>query len=104
MKNTESLYKGHYAMLNNNEILIAIDSLKAVKESKIKKFRLDILQNFNARYKKLDSDKRINSNLNKKRVLNTAIKKSQAILSNTQSINDELDFRNTIITKHRIEF
>ena len=38
MKNTESLYKGHYAMLNNNEILIAIDSLKDVKESKIKKF------------------------------------------------------------------
>ena len=42
MKNTESLYKGHYAMLKNNEILSSIDSLKEVKESKIKKFRLDI--------------------------------------------------------------
>ena len=104
MKNTESLYKGHYAMLKNNEILSSIDSLKEVKESKIKKFRLDILQNYKPIQKKLDSEKIVNSNLNKKRILNTAINKSQAILSNTQSINDELDFRNTIITKHRIEF
>jgi len=104
MKNTESLYKGHYAMLKNNEILSAIDSLIEVKESKIKKFRLDILQNFTPVQKKLDSEKIVNSNLNKKRIFNTAINKSQAILSNTQSINDELDFRNTIITKHRIEF
>ena len=104
MKNTESLYKGHYAMLKNNEILCSIDSLKEVKESKIKKFRLDILQNYKPIQKKLDSEKIVNSNLNKKRILNTAINKSQAILSNTQSINDELDFRNTIITKHRIEF
>ena len=104
MKNTESLYKGHYAMLKNNEILSSIDSLKGVKESKIKKFRLYILQNFKPIKKKLDSEKIVNSNLNKKRILNTAINKSQAILSNTQSINDELDFRNTIITKHRIEF
>ena len=104
MKNTESLYKGHYAMLKNNEILSSIDSLKEVKESKIKKFRLDILQNYKPIQKKLDSEKIVNSNLNKKRIFNTAINKSQAILSNTQSINDELDFRNTIITKHRIEF
>ena len=104
MKNTESLYKGHYAMLKNNEILSAIDSLIEVKESKIKKFRLDILQNFTPVQKKLDSEKIANTNLNKKRIFNTAINKSQAILSNTQSINDELDFRNTIITKHRIEF
>ncbi len=104
MKNTESLYKGHYAMLKNNEILSAIDSLKEVKESKIKRFRLDILQNYKPIQKKLYSKKIANSNLNKKRILNTAINKSQAILSNTQSINDELDFRNTIITKHRIEF
>ena len=104
MKNTESLYKGHYAMLKNNEILSSIDSLKEVKESKIKKFRLDILQNYKPIQKKLDSEKIVNSNLNKKRILNTAINKSQAILSNIQSINDELDFRNTIITKHRIEF
>ena len=104
MKNTESLYKGHYAMLKNNEILSSIDSLREVKESKIKKFRLDILQNYKSIQKKLDSEKIVNSNLNKKRILNTAINKSQAILSNTQSINDELDFRNTIITKHRIEF
>ena len=104
MKNTESLYKGHYAMLKNNEILSAIDSLIEVKESKIKKFRLDILQNFTPVQKKLDSEKIVNSNLNKKRIFNTAINKSQAILSNTHSINDELDFRNTIITKHRIEF
>ena len=97
MKNTESLYKGHYAMLNNNEILSATDSLKEVKKSKIKKFRLDILQNFNPTQKKLYSEKILNSNLNKKRIFNTAISKSQAILSNTQSINDELDFRNTII-------
>ena len=104
MKNTESLYKGHYAMLKNNEILSSIDSLKEVKESKIKKFRLDILQNYKPIQKKLDSKKIVNSNLNKKRILNTAINKSRAILSNTQSINNELDFRNTIITKHRIEF
>ena len=104
MKNTESLYKGHYAMLKSNEILSAIDSLKEVKESKINKFIADILQNFKPTQKKLDSEKIVNSNLNKKRILNTAINKSQAILSNTQSINDELDFRNTIITKHRIEF
>ena len=32
-------------ILKNNEILSAIDSLIEVKESKIKKFRLDILQN-----------------------------------------------------------
>ena len=104
MKNTESLYRGHYAMLNNNEILSAIDSLREVKESKIKKFRLDILQNFKPSHKKSDLEKIVNTNLNNKRLFNSAINKSQAILSNIQSINDELDFRNTIITKHRIEF
>ena len=104
MKNTESLYKGHYAMLNNNEILNAIDSLKIVKENKIKKFTLDILQNFNPTQKKINLKKIGNSNFNKKKIFKTAINKSQAILSNTQSINDELDFRSTIIVKHRIEF
>ena len=104
MKNTESLYRGHYAMLNNNEILSAIDSLREVKESKIKRFRLDITQNFKPSHKKSDLEKIVNTNLNNKRLFNSAINKSQAILSNIQSINDELDFRNTIITKHRIEF
>ncbi len=91
-------------MLNNNEILSAIDSLREVKESKIKRFRLDITQNFKPSNKKSDLEKIVNTNLNNKRLFNSAINKSQAILSNIQSINDELDFRNTIITKHRIEF
>ena len=34
MKNSELLYKGHYAMLNNNQLKYSIDSLNSILEKK----------------------------------------------------------------------
>lgn len=106
MRNTEKLYKGHYAMLNNKEINIAIDSLEKLKNNKLEKFKSDFFQNFNLQSIKSDREYK-NSSYNyfdRKKIFSTAINKSQSYLLKIQNIKDGVLFKNTIIVKHNIEY
>tara|TARA_B100000989_G_scaffold153406_1_gene114445 strand:- start:4663 stop:5913 length:1251 start_codon:yes stop_codon:yes gene_type:complete len=106
MRNTEKLYKGHYAMLNNKEINIAIDSLENIKNNKLEKFKSDFFQNFNLESIKSER-KHENSSfyyLDRKKIFLTAINKSQSYLLKIQNTKDDILFRDTIIVKHNIEY
>lgn len=106
MRNTEKLYKGHYAMLNNKEINIAIDSLEKLKNNKLEKFKSDFFQNFNLQSIKSDRQYK-NSSFNyfdRKKIFSTAINKSQSYLLKIQNIKDGVLFKDTIIVKHNIEY
>ena len=106
MRNTEKLYKGHYAMLNNKEINIAIDSLEKLKNNKLEKFKSDFFQNFNLQSIKSDREYK-NSSYNyfdRKKIFSTAINKSQSYLLKIQNIKDGVLFKDTIIVKHNIEY
>jgi|TARA_B110000263_G_scaffold148077_1_gene128442 lipopolysaccharide export system permease protein len=104
IKNSELLYKGHYAMLNNQQLLNSIDSLKnkvIIKEkliySRLEKnyhYKQDVNQNFNNDIIKI----------NKNRIYETAINKLRVLRSVCKSNSDDLEYKKKIISKHKIEW
>ena len=104
IKNSELLYKGHYAMLNNLQLLNSIDSLKnkvTIKEkliySRLEKnyhYKQDINQDFNNDIIKI----------NKNRIYETAINKLRVLRSVCKSNSDDLEYKKKIISKHKIEW
>lgn len=104
IKNSELLYKGHYAMLNNLQLLNSIDSLKnkvTIKEkliySRLEKnyhYKQDINQDFNNNIIKI----------NKNRIYETAINKLRVLRSVCKSNSDDLEYKKKIISKHKIEW
>jgi lipopolysaccharide export system permease protein len=104
IKNSELLYKGHYAMLNNQQLLNSIDSLKnkvIIKEkliySRLEKnyhYKQDVNQNFNNDINKI----------NKNRIYETAINKLRVLRSVCKSNSDDLEYKKKIISKHKIEW
>jgi lipopolysaccharide export system permease protein len=105
MKNSEKLYKGHYAMLNNKQLSSAIDSLQLNYHEKKRLFKSNIL----SKYKKeiiLDDNYKTSlvATKNKKEEYNIAINKIKALKSIAKSNKDELKYRKIIITKHKVEW
>tara|TARA_B100001758_G_scaffold247425_1_gene265198 strand:- start:7164 stop:8450 length:1287 start_codon:yes stop_codon:yes gene_type:complete len=102
--NSEKLYKGHYAMLNNKQLSNAIDSLQlkytekeaAFKENIFKKYKTDNISN-----SMIDT---INSLTQKKQQYNLAIQKIKRLKSATKSNKEDLKYKKIIITKHKIEW
>tara|TARA_B110000196_G_scaffold70037_1_gene59848 strand:- start:873 stop:2006 length:1134 start_codon:yes stop_codon:yes gene_type:complete len=104
IKNSELLYKGHYAMLNNQQLLNSIDSLKnkvIIKEkliySRLEKnyhYKQDVNQNFNNDIIKI----------NKNRIYETAINKLRVLRSVCKSNSYDLEYKKKIISKHKIEW
>ena len=104
IKNSELLYKGHYAMLNNQQLLNSIDSLKnkvIIKEkliySRLEKnyhYKQDVNQNFNNDIIKI----------NKNRIYETAINKLRVLRSVCNSNSYDLEYKKKIISKHKIEW
>lgn len=104
IKNSELLYKGHYAMLNNLQLLNSIDSLKnkiTIKEkliySRLEKnyhYKQDINQDFNNDIIKI----------NKNRIYETAINKLRVLRSVCKSNSNDLEYKKKIISKHKIEW
>ena len=103
-----SLYKGHYAMLNNEQLNFAIDSLKnsyqlrkeVIKTNIIKKFNINKLNNNNLQ--SLDSN--ILNKLSKIQVYDYSINKLKTLKSITNSQKSDLKYRGYIIRKHLIEW
>ena len=104
LKNSEMLYKGHYAMLNNKQLQYSIDSLnKKLEEKKILVYnRISENYNYNAN-NKLDSTLRTNKISNKK-ISETAINKLRILKSISNSNSDDINYKKSIIAKHKIEW
>lgn len=104
LKNSEMLYKGHYAMLNNKQLQYSIDSLnKKLEEKKILVFnRISEKYNYNTD-NKLDSTLNLNKISNKK-ISETAINKLRILKSISNSNSDDINYKKSIIAKHKIEW
>ena len=104
MKNSEQLYKGHYAMMNNRQLTSSIDSL----ELKYKEKKILFKQNISSKY----TNEAISNTLyegnkkteKEKKKYDLAINKVRTLQSITKSNKDDLKYRQTIITKHKIEW
>ena len=104
MKNSEMLYKGHYAMLNNKQLSYSIDSLNNKLTDKQNLIKVRVAENY-----KYDANSRSDSvvllnNLNNKRIHETAINKLRILKSVSKSNADDLNYKKTIIAKHKIEW
>ena len=101
--NSEKLYKGHYAMLNNKQLLNAIDSLENRYEEK----KSDFQKNIKNHYNNIVQDSTFNNsiyNKTKKQQYNIAINKIRTLKSIIKSHRDDLKYKKIILTKHKIEW
>jgi len=105
INNSEALYKGHYAMLSNQQLTTAIDSLTMKFEERKITFTENITDKYSS---KLIVDSIVNfepfSAVKKKQQYNIAINKLQTLKSIAKSNKDDLEYRKIIITKHKIEW
>ena len=103
--NSEKLYKGHYAMLNNKQLILAIDSLEINYIDKLKLFSKNIINKYKT---STEVDSSINFNTlpanENKQQYDIAINKLSSLKSVANSNKDELEYRRVIITKHKIEW
>ena len=104
MKNSEKLYKGHYAMLNNQQLEKAIDSLQ-LKYQQSKQLFID---NISSKYKNVivgNSSHTDSLSIRKNKLeYNFAINKVRTMLSVIKSNKNNLKYQQTIITKHKVEW
>ena len=105
MNNSEDLYKGHYAMLSNKQLDIAIDSLNIKFQDQKEIFKINIVEKYNSKYE-IDSLFILNdlSLVKQKQQFDIAINKLRTIKSIVRTNKDNLDYRKLIITKHQIEW
>ncbi len=105
INNSEKLYKGHYAMLSNNQLATAIDSLNLKYQQ-----RAEInSKNITAKYISIEEKDSLVTfepftNIKKKQQYDIAKSKLQTLKSLAKSNNDDLEYRKIIITKHEIEW
>jgi len=104
IKNSEMLYKGHYAMLNNTQLKNSIDSLSRKLNEKETLINNRILDNYNYNPKKNDDYFERNNIKNKKRIFTTAINKLRVLKSVSQSNANDINYKKMIIAKHKIEW
>jgi lipopolysaccharide export system permease protein len=105
MNNSEDLYKGHYAMLSNKQLAIAIDSLNLKLNDRKETFTNNIINKYNSK-SIMDSLVILDdiSLLKQKQQFDIAINKLRTNKSIVKSNKDDLEYRNIIITKHKIEW
>jgi len=103
--NSEKLYKGHYAMLNNKQLDFAIDSLEIKYRDKEKHFSRNIRNKYNASAE-IDSVINLSTLTNTKKIhqYDIAINNITTLNSVAKSNKDDLEYRKIIITKHKIEW
>tara|TARA_B100001250_G_scaffold202980_1_gene174063 strand:+ start:31676 stop:32974 length:1299 start_codon:yes stop_codon:yes gene_type:complete len=105
IKNSEKLYKGHYAMLNNKQLKIAIDSLEREHKEKKLLFKKNIHNKYTKEIILKDTYQPPVSYINDKRQqYNIAINKIRTLESIAKSNKNNLEYQNIIITKHKIEW
>ena len=107
-RTSAELYKGHYAMLNNQQLNNTIDSLK----NKLSEKTLQIRENIEGKYnytlakneEKIEGSISDTSSIKKIRIYDYALNKLRALKSVTNTANSDLEYRSYIIRKHRIEW
>ena len=107
-RTSAELYKGHYAMLNNQQLTNAIDSLK----NKLSERTLQITENIIGKYnytldkneKEIEGSVSDTSSIKSIRIYDYALNKLRALKSVTNTANSDLEYRSYIIRKHRIEW
>jgi lipopolysaccharide export system permease protein len=106
IKNSEKLYKGHYAMLNNKQLSSAIDSLQLKYEEKKLLFKTNISNKYANKLmlEKIFEDTVLPSKKKDKKQYDIAINKIKILESIAKSNKDDLEYRKIIITKHKIEW
>ena len=105
INNSEKLYKGHYAMLSNKQLAIAIDSLNL----KYKERKEAFSKNITTKYISIEEkDSLVASepftNIKRKQQYDIAKNKLQTLKSLSKSNKNDLEYRKIIITKHKIEW
>ena len=105
MKNSEDLYKGHYAMLSNGQLTKAIDSLNLKFFDRKELFINTLIDRYNSKliFDSTLASSNVNIEMNR-RQFDIAINKLKTIKSIVKSNNDDLVYRKIIITKHNIEW
>jgi len=103
INNSEALYKGHYAMLSNQQLATAIDSLTIKYEERKITFTKNITDKYTTNLE-VDSLIAIQPFSKIKQQYDIAINKLQTLKSITRSNKGDLEYREIIITKHNIEW
>ena len=98
INNSEHLYKGHYAMLSNQQLKTSIDSLNQKLLNEQNKLKEIIVSNH------LKPKMKKNYNKNTKKLYSNAINNVKSIKSIISSKKNNLIYKQTIITKHKIEW
>jgi len=105
-RNSEKLYKGHYAMLNNKQLNSSIDSLEKKYKEKEILFKTNLANNY---YNNLSVENKLkepifNNTKKKKQQYDIAINTIRKLSSVVKSNKKNLEYQKIIITKHKIEW
>ena len=104
--NSEHLYKGHYAMLNNKQLNFSIDSLNI----KLEDTKTTISNNIKDKYTFNNTETLSNilpialNTIQQRRIYDRAINKVRMLKSICSSNKDNLEYKIIILTKHQIEW
>ena len=103
-KNSEKLYKGHYAMLNNKQLSYAIDSLQLRYNEKEQLFKKNMIDRYELELTTISINDSDISLIQKRKQYDIAISKIRTLKSIARSNKDDLEYKKIIITKHKIEW
>ena len=107
MKRTsEELYRNHYAMMNNSQLTIAIDSINSKLKKKLNLLNLNISDKINVDFQKLESNfnKQIIITYYPSKVYTNAISSVKYLKSMLINIISEQNYSNKIAIKHKVEW
>jgi lipopolysaccharide export system permease protein len=100
---SEKLYKGHYAMLNNEQLNYSIDSLKIRYKNKVSSIRENILSEY-LKNVSIDPINKVILASDTNAIYDIAINKLRKLKAQAKSNKNDLNYQNIIINKHKIEW
>ena len=108
MKRTsEELYRNHYAMMNNKQLTIAIDSIYSKSNAKLQLFKSNITEKINVDYQKLESNftkKDKNMAYFQSKVYANAISSVKFLKSMLGNSITDKNYSHRIAIKHKVEW
>jgi len=102
----ENIYKGHYSMMSSNQLSSSIDSLNIKYTNRKEHFKNNIIDKFhlNKFNKNKDSTSEIINYRSEIEVYDYAVNKVRSMKALLKSNTDDLNYRKTIIVRHKIEW
>jgi len=108
MKRTsEELYRNHYAMMNNKQLTLAIDSIYSKSNAKLQLFKSNITEKINIDYQKIESNfsrKDKNMAYFQSKVYANAISSVKFLKSMLGNSITDKNYFNRIAIKHKVEW